>query len=169
MTRVFIAAVALAILVPGTALAQGETNAFYTELRGGAAILTDADIDDDGGVLAASGLDVEIESEIGYLAELAFGYAHDSGFRFEVAGGFRRSEFDEITVKGGGSSASFDLEGDISAYTAMANLYYDFYARHWGWAGMGSGSWRPYLGGGAGLGFFNAQFDEIDSVKIGVK
>lgn len=143
-------------LVPGAALAQG---GIYLEGRAGGVILQDADLNDDTGTLASFGItDLEQSFDPGFLVEGAVGYAHDSGLRGEAAFAYRRNDLDELSGRVGGVSASAGVDGDMSAFTTMANLYYDIR--------FGS-KLVPYVGGGLGLAVITYDIegeDEDDSV-----
>lgn len=130
-----------ALLLPGTAAAQRAPDSFYLELRAGAVSLEDADFDE----LGTSG---ELTFEAGGAVEGAFGYAHSSGFRGEIAMGYRENEFDDFKLDGGGVS---NANGDLGAFTTMGNILYDI---DLGDLGVSSPEVRklvPHLGGGAGF------------------
>lgn len=162
MTRGLLAAAVALVLLPGAAAAQTGNSFYYGELRGGAAFLSDADIDDRDGVLALTGIEVEIDSKVGWLAEGAIGYADASGGRVEIAVGYRKNQFDEITIDPGGVSTTSDFDGDITALTTMFNAYYDFNAVAMGAGGPIGERLTPFVGVGVGAAFMSADLDEID-------
>lgn len=141
---------AFAVALPGTAVAQDWYDGVYVELRGGASFLTDSEIEESGFA------DIDADFDVGWLVDGAFGYAHDSGLRGEVAVGFRRNEFDELESGG----LSEDVDGHISAFTAMFNGYYDFHLKNYGVEG-GLGNLSPFIGGGLGVAVLDTGGDDI--------
>lgn len=154
--RGFLATILMVALLPGAAAAQ---SGFYLEGRAGGVFLEDADLNDDTGTLASFGItDLEQSFDPGFLVDGAIGYAHSSGLRGEATFGYRQNDLDEISGKVSGVSGSDGVDGDFSAFTAMANVYYDFR--------FGS-RLVPYVGGGLGLAVITFDFegeDEDDSV-----
>lgn len=147
MFRTALAAIAIAVFLPTFALAQG-TEGIYIEARGGASFLTDSELDN-------TGLgDVDLSFETGYVIEGAVGYAHGSGFRGELAIGYRENDFDEVDV----GSASADLDGDISAFTTLVNGYYDFNLGRFGAEGAAA-NLTPFIGAGIGLAVLDTDGD----------
>lgn len=153
MTRKALAALAFAMFLPNLAAAQNWSEGVYVEVRGGASFLTDSDLDDLGGFT-----DIELETDTGWLVDGAVGYAHDSGLRGEIALGYRENEFDELSADFGGSSFSGNVDGDIAAFTAMANGYYDFYLGKYGAEGAAA-NLAPFLGAGIGVALFDIDGD----------
>ena len=89
------------------------------------------------------------------------GYRFGEGLRVEGELSYRKSDFDEFTVREPGSLAAllppelrqvpaavdglkgtYPMDGDLSSLSLMVNLHYDFDP------GLG---WKPYVGGGIGL------------------
>lgn len=153
MTRKALAAFAFAMFLPSVAAAQNWSEGVYVEVRGGATFLTDSDIEDLGGFD-----DIELDTDTGWLVDGAVGYAHDSGLRGEIAIGYRENEFDEIEADFGGTSLSADVDGDISAFTTMGNVYYDFYLDKYGAQGA-LANLAPFVGAGIGLAVFDIDGD----------
>jgi opacity protein-like surface antigen len=136
-------ALAVAVFLPGTIVAQEPPSGIYVEARGGAVFLMDSDLD-------ASGLpDAELSFDPGWMAEGAIGYAHESGFRGEVAAGYRENDVDELKVSGFGSA---DVDGDIAATTLMVSGYYDAYID-------AQKRWAFYIGGGVGAAYLDLSGD----------
>lgn len=154
MLRKLVPVFLFALLLPGAAAAQGAQGGVYLELRAGAVFLNDLELDD-------NFLD-EGETDTGWLVDGAVGYAHDSGLRGELALGYRRNELDELTA----GAISADAEGDISAFTAMANGYYDFHLDKYGARGAAA-NLTPFIGAGAGVAVVTAKIDEVGGVDIG--
>ena len=141
MFRTRLTVFVLAVLLPSAAMAQRAPDSVYLELRAGAVFLDDADFD-------AGGSSGELDFDTGGLFEGAVGYAHSSGFRGEVALGYRENELDRIRFDGGGSA---DADGDLGAFTVLGNVLYDF---DLGDLGVQSPELRklvPHLGGGLGF------------------
>ena len=153
MKRTTLAALAFAIFLPSAAAAQNWSEGVYVEVRGGATFLNESDIEDLGGFD-----DIELETKTGWLVDGAVGYAHNSGVRGEIALGYRENEFDELDAEFGGTSLSADIDGDIAAFTAMANGYYDFYLGNFGAQGAAA-NLAPFLGAGVGLAVFDIDGD----------
>lgn len=155
----FLAALAFVVFLPGAAAAQDWYDGIYVELRGGVVFLNDSDVESDD--LAAAGLsDAEFEADIGWSVESALGYAHDSGFRGEIALGYRQNELDEASAKFSGVTVSGDIDGDISLFTALANGYYDFHLDRYGTQGP-LGNLVPFIGGGLGVGLVDTDGDDV--------
>src|SRR5690606_40748246 len=110
---------------PRSALAVGP----YVGLGGGLNIQRDTDV-------TGPGFDGSIDSHLGWAGLVTLGYRHRSGLRGEIEGGYRRNNVDEIT-----DCAACGSDGFTQAWSAMANLLYDFDV---GWPV------RPYIGAGAG-------------------
>lgn len=156
MMRGLLAAAAAFMLLPGAGLAQDLKGNFYGELRGGASFPRDADTDFGGG------LDGDLSADTGWLVEGAFGYAHESGLRGEIAAGYRYNELDDFEVSG----VSVDFDGEITAVTAMANLYYDFDLGALAGATGAAANLVPFAGGGIGVAFLNIDVDDIGGFSI---
>jgi opacity protein-like surface antigen len=143
MWKIALSAIVAAVLLPSAVMAQTTPSGVYIEGRGGAVFLMDSDID-------ATGLpDTDISFDPGWMAEGAVGYAHESGFRGEVAAGYRKNDFDEINVSGLGSAG---VDGDVTATTVMANGYFDAYFGP-------QMRWAVYIGGGAGVAYLDVSGD----------
>lgn len=153
MLRTVITALVLAALLPASAIAQRAPDSFYLELRAGAVFLDDSDFD-------AGSLEGELEYDAGGLIEGAAGYAHSSGFRGELALGYRENELDRLRFDGGGSA---DADGDLGAFTVLGNVLYDI---DLGDLGVQSPEVRklvPHLGGGIGFAVLTLDPDFGDS------
>ena len=155
MWKIGLSAVAAAVLLPSAVMAQETPRGIYIEARGGAVFLMDSDLD-------ATGLpDTEVSFDTGWMAEGAVGYAHESGFRGEIAVGYRENDLDEIKVSVAGvGSASASAGGDITATTVMANVYYDAYFDR-------QMRWALYFGGGVGVAYLDLEGFSIGGVPIG--
>jgi len=90
-----------------------------------------------------------------WTQHLGLGYAFQNGFRLEGELGHRFNQLD--------AEDTIDLGGDVHAWSAMLNLFYDFNR---------GGSIEPYIGVGAGAARLNANgadsfpasFDDEDTV-----
>ena len=142
--RALLAALVLLVL-PVSANAQNVDDSkrgIYFELRGGLNYLTDSNID----IAGVSGADIEAQFDHGYVVEGAIGYEHSSGFRGEIAVGYRSNDIDDATVNGVSvatfcTSLGVGCSGDVQTYSFMANGYYAFNV---------GGGFKPFIGAGIG-------------------
>ena len=148
MWKITLSAVVAAVLLPSALMAQETPSGVYVEGRGGAVFLMDSDIG-----LGIPGIETEVSFDPGWMAEGAIGYAHESGFRGEIAAGYRKNDFDQlkVTVVGVGS-ASGSVDGDVTATTVMANGYFDAYFGP-------QMRWAVYIGGGVGAAYLDVSGD----------
>jgi opacity protein-like surface antigen len=115
------------------ALADG----FYVNLHGGPRYLLDADQSRDphGEPLDVGRLHFD---NIGGTVGLAGGYDWDNGLGLETEFAYRRNGLDHDVFHGD----STDLDGSLSSYTLLANVYYR----------LNTGTAvTPYIGGGVGI------------------
>ncbi len=127
-------ALAVAIAVSGGATAQQPTDevmfmdssdrGWY--LSGGLGFHHPHDSDVDG-----SGINSSVEIDQGLAGLVGVGYDYGSSWRTEIEGGYRGSDVDNISGVNG--------TGEVEAYSAIVNLFYDF--------DIGGGV-EPYIGGG---------------------
>lgn len=162
MRVLFMALVLLAL--PVTANAQNQDDAksgIYFELRGGLNYLSDSDISPAG----FAGIDAEAQFDAGYMIEGAAGYEHSSGFRGEIAIGYRNNDIDDASVSGAinipsvtafCSNGGFECGGDVEAVSFMANVYYGFDV---------GGGFKPFVG--VGLGGANVDAELVANVPGG--
>ncbi len=146
---VFGMAAVAAFLLPMSVWAQSEdaSKGIYFDLRGGLTSLSDSDLSSP----AFLGLPVEAEFDNGFGIEGAAGYEHSSGFRGELALGFRNNDLDDITVSGiSASSAGINVGGQVEAVSIMGNGYYAF--------DVGAG-FKPFIGAGLGVAFLDAEVE----------
>ncbi len=153
MTRNALAALAFAVFLPSAAAAQNWSQGVYVEVRGGATFLTDSDIENLAGIS-----DIELDTDTGWLLGGAVGYALSSGLRGEIELGYRENKFDELKGDPGGGSVTVDVDGDITAFTTMANGYYDFYLGNFGATGAAA-NLAPFVGAGVGVAVFDTDGD----------
>ncbi len=159
---------------------------FYVGIGGGLAFVNDTNIKGHTTQQYSSPLDATAEFENGVAISSAVGYSFANGWRVEGELGYRKNDLGDATVRTPGSlvvllpsgapaaalTGRQAFEGDISAVTLMANLYYDFDL---------DGGWKPYVGGGFGLARLSAKakseatgatlLDDKDTVftyKIGI-
>ncbi len=78
----------------------------------------------------------------GFIGAAGAGYTWDSGFRIEGEFSYRNNQWEDANQQ----------TGDTIAWGLMANIFYDFNR---------SGTFRPYLGVGAGGGQVRQQYDGI--------
>jgi OmpA-OmpF porin, OOP family len=99
---------------------------------------------------SVDGVDVSLELDDGFLANAAAGYRFGFGLRLELEGGYGQTEIDEASVGGVTLGAG---GGEINMWTGAVNAFYD----------VETGTiFRPYLGGGVGV-----AYREADSVTVG--
>lgn len=154
MPRVLV--VILITFLAAPALGEG-LSATYGELRGGASFAPESDIDFGGG------FDGELSADPGWLMEGAFGYAHGSGVRGELAMGYRSNDLDELKISGLGSAG---VSGDLWAATVMANLHYDFHIDRYGVDSLFWSRFTPYIGAGIGGAFIEIDGDLGDENEL---
>jgi opacity protein-like surface antigen len=128
----------------------------YIGLGTGAAFMDDTDVKAHDNPAYSSSLDAESAGEMGFAVHGAVGYGFANGLRVEGELGYRENDVEELTVKEPGSLAALlppgaaaavlkgkqAVDGDISAVTLMASLYYDIDP---------GGGWKPYVGASVGL------------------
>jgi opacity protein-like surface antigen len=100
-----------------------------------------------------------IDSSVGLEAEIDGGYSvigaggyHFEGFRVELEGSYRTSSVGEARAAG----LSVEGDGDVSALSAMANVYFD--------PAVQLGPIQPYIGAGAGISRFKAE--DVEAVGV---
>ncbi|HAQ36827.1 MAG TPA: cell envelope biogenesis protein OmpA, partial [Alphaproteobacteria bacterium] len=123
------AAIGLALSVPAWSAASADEG-WYGSLSVGYGGPDDADVN------LAGTADREIQGEANWREALAFGYAYNNGWRWEIEGSHRYNDTGAI-------GAFEDSTSDFQIWSAMFNAYYDF--NRDGWI-------QPYLGAGAGYG-----------------
>lgn len=143
-------AVALAglVVVPNSANAQQ----WYISGSAGGAFLTDSELSDPTGTLVALG--TEVSFDFGFNGAIAFGYKFNGPFRVELEAQYASNDIDSFRIAG------VDLAGggSIDASALMANVFLEF---DW------QKSWRPYLGGGIGVAFIEADDATITFPGLG--
>jgi len=150
MKNILVGLLTFAIIGSWASVSFAET---YVSGNLGVVIVEDSDIDDGPlsgeftfdtgfGVLGAVGTSWENSGDRG---------SSGNGGRLEAELGYRQNDFDEVKVDGFGSA---NIDGDISALSLMANLYYDVSME---------GSITPYIGVGAGVARIEADIDGASS------
>ena len=104
--------VALAALMSGAAGVAHATEGWYGRADVGYSFEGDFAVDDGPNF----GLGAPFEDD--WYEGIGLGYAFDNGFRLEGEFGHRFNRLEETPL--------IDLGGDVHAWSAMANLYYDF-------------------------------------------
>ena len=127
----------------------------YVEGRGGLMFLTDS-------VVAEAGAsDVEVNFDPGFMFEGAVGIALDNGVRGDISVGYRRNTIDEVEEPN-----SVDLDGDVTTWTGMGNVYYDLdFERALGWTGPIT-IIQPFIGGGLGFARIYLALDDVNGVNV---
>ena len=151
--KTFAGALALCLVVPLGAHAEGSGNGWYVSGNVGAAVAGAMDLSDetqdvdDGGVLTTSGDHAELTTDTGFGLDAALGYAWRN-LRLEGEVSWSRLGMDELKFDES-VNVEVDVEwsGDVSTLGLMANGWYD----------IDTGTqWVPYIGGG--LGAARAEF-----------
>jgi outer membrane protein OmpA-like peptidoglycan-associated protein len=137
MTSRITKTVALAALMAGTAGVANATEGWYGRADVGYAIDGETDHTENGGI----NFDFNLSHDQDWTQHLGLGYAFSNGFRLEGELGHRYNQYSTDDL----ASAGLD-DGDVHAWTAMANLFYDFNR---------GGTVEPYLGVGVGAARIN--------------
>jgi opacity protein-like surface antigen len=114
-------------------------NGPYVELQGGAAFLTDSDVNP------------SVDTDTGYALGVAAGYKFGK-VRAEAEVGYQKNEVDSCSIN---SSRCRNATGDIKAYTFLVNGYYDF---------INKTRFTPYLTAGIGVAKVDADVNRIAHV-----
>lgn len=138
MIRKFVRATLLAALLSSAAGVAHATEGWYSRVDVGYS--TDGALETDSG---------DLDFDDNWSGHLGGGYGFQNGFRLEGELGYRNNDFE-------------DLDGEASATSLMANLFYDFHR---------NGRIRPYIGVGVGAAKVEAEgvagpisFDDDDTV-----
>jgi OOP family OmpA-OmpF porin len=146
--RKLLSTLAVAALLSGAVTQAHATEGWYGRADAGYSFDGDLDVD-----TAADSFDLEDS----WMAGLGFGYAmQNSGWRFEGELSYRDNDLE--------SNPPILDDGDISAWAAMLNAYYDFNkgGRFEPYVGLGVGAAR--LEGNAVFNGVNDEFDTDDTV-----
>jgi len=150
MKKTLLAACAVAALSLFAANAQAadvtapapEENGFYVSLFGGASFLDDVETDFYSG-------GYELNTKTGYIVGGAIGMRIWDPLRAEVELSYSRWNADDADFHGfKGPDGTYSADGHVSATYLLANLWYDI--------GTDT-SFTPYVGGGAGVGWADAD------------
>lgn len=115
----YLAAIAAAGFVAVNSTAHAADEGWYVSGQAGISALTDSELDDPTGVLAALGTEVEFDP--GFSIAGAVGY-HWHKFRVEGEVGYAVSDIDRFTILGIGLPSG----GDVDVISFMANAFRDF-------------------------------------------
>ncbi len=130
-------AVALAALFAGSAGVANATEGWYGRADVGYSFEGESEFTENGGLA----LDFDLGHETDWSQHLGMGYAFDNGLRIEGELAHRFNQYDDQDL----SDALLD-DGDVHAWSAMANVFYDFNR---------GGQVQPYVGLGVGATRFN--------------
>lgn len=129
-------AAATALSLPANAAHDTENwPRWYVGLSGGVSFLQDTDLSGASVGEASADTGAAFTGALGYTPY--FGSAFFDNFRIEAELGYRFNDLDNASIGG----VNVPLNGDITAFSYMANLFYDF---------NNASQWTPYVGGGAG-------------------
>jgi len=138
MKKFTISLLAMALVVGGS-VAPALAGPYFS-VNAGAVWVNDSDLDID--FLGDIG---ELSYDAGYGVNAAFGNAYGNGVRSELELAYRTNDIDEISISGLGSGS---IDGEVSSWGLMVNVYYDF--------DTGSAI-KPFVG--AGIGFANVDLE----------
>jgi opacity protein-like surface antigen len=118
----------------------------YVSSHAGVSFLTESDIAGPGGAGT-------IEFDPGFAVGGAGGYNFGM-FRIEGEIGYQRNEMDRASICSTGyGCVSGSISGNMSALSGLGNVYLDF---------VNSSPFTPYISGGMGIAYVNAEIDEGD-------
>jgi opacity protein-like surface antigen len=140
----------------GTAGAQdlpGDPTAgsLYAGLQGGATMISDSELSSSG-ISGAGFSDVETEFSTGFNVGGILGFKMKNGLRFEGEYTYRQADIDDLTgclggACGSASTIGASVDGDVSAHSVMANMFWE----------PRFGNWLPSVGGGLGFAVVSAD------------
>lgn len=136
----------------GDGVSAARADGFYVNLHGGPRYLEDADLSRDphGEPLDVGRLHFD---NVGGTVGIAGGYDWDNGLALETEFAYRRNGLDHDEFHGD----STDLDGTLSSYTLLANLYYR----------LDTGTdFTPYVGGGVGISLLDLNMKRGDEGKF---
>ena len=130
---------------------------WYVSIFGGWSLPDDLDVDFVG--LSSTELSGSIDLDNGFMAGIAAGGRFTPWLRadVELSGHWHDINGEEVFETSGGSSLSYDLEGDVNALFVLANLWIDFPVGE---------MIRPYIGGGAGIGRLDADISTTSGSSV---
>lgn len=150
MMKPSLAAIACCHLLASGAAAHADN--FYINLHGGPRYLLDADLSRDphGEPLDVGRLHFD---NVGGTVGIAGGYAWDIGVALEAEFAYRRNGLDHDVFHG----VSTDLDGSLSSYTLLTNVYYR----------LDTGTeFTPYIGGGVGVSLLDLDMKRGDEERF---
>jgi OOP family OmpA-OmpF porin len=150
MMKLSLAAIACCHLLASGAAAHADN--FYINLHGGPRYLLDADLSRDphGEPLDVGRLHFD---NIGGTVGIAGGYQWNIGVALEVEFAYRRNGLDHDVFHG----VSTDLDGSLSSYTLLTNVYYR----------LDTGTeFTPYVGGGVGVSLLDLDMKRGDEERF---
>jgi opacity protein-like surface antigen len=148
--KLSLAAIACCHLLASGAAAHADN--FYINLHGGPRYLLDADLSRDphGEPLDVGRLHFD---NIGGTVGIAGGYQWNIGVALEVEFAYRRNGLDHDVFHG----VSTDLDGSLSSYTLLTNVYYR----------LDTGTeFTPYVGGGVGVSLLDLDMKRGDEERF---
>lgn len=121
---------------------RADDTRFYAGIHGGLLLVQDSDI-------SGSSLVNNVEFDPGFAVGGVFGYKMEQGVRLEAEYTYRRASADDACFNSVCASdlTGLSADGSVDAHAIMANAWYE----------PRFGKWRPYIGGGAGLGILGVD------------
>lgn len=136
--RIFLVAAVVCLSTASSALRADE---WYFGVKGGGAIVDDAEVGDPSGTLQAAGARVQFDPGLGVAVAIGKAWRFrdkSADLRLEGEVSYRTAQGDQVTTLG----AAFPVGGRVTALAFQANLYFDFPTPT---------PWTPYAGGGIGV------------------
>ena len=137
-TAILSAVAALALMGPANA---ERLTSWYGAIEGGANWVEDFELQQYVTPLGPPATNSNLHTEPGWAAFASLGYGYDNNWRFEIEGGYRHNELNEITPSGGVPTS---INGEFAEFTLMANGLYDFNAGNGVMLSLGGGVGADY-------------------------
>ena len=135
----YFAASAAALVIPLSSPGAAQNTGVFVGGAIGAVQTDDA-------TATGTGINANVEHDVGYAGTAAVGYRFESGFRLETEFGYRSIGVDKATNATG--------TGDVEAETVFANLAFDVDT---------DGPWTPYVG--VGIGGARLKYDGVSQLS----
>ncbi|MEZ6094731.1 MAG: outer membrane beta-barrel protein [Pirellulaceae bacterium] len=128
---------------------------FYLTIFGGNNMVDDL-IDELSPTISGTTFDQGFGMKDGVLVGGALGIYHGRNLRAEYELTYRTSAADEFFVDSAGPNGTIGVDGDLSVFTGMSNVYWDFTNVPFRW-------FTPYVGAGAGFAYVDADFHNFNT------
>jgi len=148
--KTYLLASAFTLIALPAAAATFSSGHLYAGIGGGLILPQDIDVSVSGAITGNG----EISFDNGYQFGGFLGYHFTPMIAGELQVDYASADYDQVSGTLGGTSGSFDVNGDISAWTGFMNVLIT----------PPMDKFHPFIGGGIGLASYH---DEINSVTIG--